>query len=202
MSEAEPRTSEHPLHRPWFQFSLRTLLLLFVVLGSSLAVFDSWGTVVFALTAGLAIYLNKAKSPPSNTQLALLLVCLFSLVALLVPSAHESNRRVQCADNMKQIVMALQAYHQVNGCFPPAYTTDKAGKRMHSWRVLILPYIDRPDLYNAYDFTQPWNGSKNKKLPANVLKIFICPSDPPDTFSVPVPTAYVAVAGAKDSVDR
>ena len=36
-----------PPPRPWFQFRLRTLLLLFVVLGSSLAVFGAWGIVLF-----------------------------------------------------------------------------------------------------------------------------------------------------------
>ena len=57
---------------------------------------------------------------------------------------------------------ALQAYHQANGCFPPAYIADKNGKPMHSWRVLILPYLDYDDLYKAYDFSEPWDGPKNK----------------------------------------
>ena len=47
---------------PPFQFRLRTLLLLFVVLGSSLAVFGAWGIVVFGLVVGLAIYIYKART--------------------------------------------------------------------------------------------------------------------------------------------
>ena len=35
---------------------------------------------------------------------------------------------------------------------------------MHSWRVLLLPYLDRSDLYKAYDFTEPWDGPNNRKL--------------------------------------
>ena len=51
MTEPQPAP---PPPRPPFQFSLRTLLLLFVVLGSSLAVFGAWGIVVFGLVVGLA----------------------------------------------------------------------------------------------------------------------------------------------------
>ena len=48
MSELEPQPTPPPPGPP-FQFSLRRLLLLFVVLGSSLAVFGAWGIVVFGL---------------------------------------------------------------------------------------------------------------------------------------------------------
>ncbi len=51
-----------PPPRPPFQFSLRTLLLLCVVLGSSLAVFGGWGVVVFGLVVGLAIYIRYVGS--------------------------------------------------------------------------------------------------------------------------------------------
>ena len=61
------RTRPAPKHKPTsppprFQFNLRSLLLLFVVLGSSLAVFGAWGIVVFGLSVGLAIYLNRTRS--------------------------------------------------------------------------------------------------------------------------------------------
>ena len=56
MSEPVPQPAASPPNRPWLQFSLRTLLLLFVVLGSSLAVFGAWGIAVFILVVGLAVY--------------------------------------------------------------------------------------------------------------------------------------------------
>ena len=44
------------------------------------------------------------------------------------------------------------------------------GKPWHSWRVLILPYLEHADVYNAYDFSQPWDSPNNKaiidKMPA------------------------------------
>ncbi len=50
MASIEPQPTSPP---PSFQFTLRTLLLLFVVLGSSLAVFGGWGIVVFGLAGGI-----------------------------------------------------------------------------------------------------------------------------------------------------
>jgi len=55
MKDPEPQVPAPPPSPP-FQFSLRTLLLLFVVLGSSLAVFGAWGIAVFLLSIGLTVY--------------------------------------------------------------------------------------------------------------------------------------------------
>jgi prepilin-type processing-associated H-X9-DG protein len=197
MSTEDPQPAVPPPTPP-FQFTLRTLLLLFVVLGSSLAVFGAWGIVVFAAVVGLAVYLHEVESLPSLMQLILVLVCLMGLLSLLMPgieTARESSRRVTCANNLKQIEVALQVYHDANGCFPPAYTTDKTGKPMHSWRVLILPYLDEAPLYKAYDFTKPWDAPKNKKLLATRPKVYACPSDRNALSPVANQTSYVAVVG-------
>ncbi len=58
--EAQPAAPEP--QRPWFQFSLRTLLLLFLVLGSSLAVFGAVGIEIFLVSVVLAVYLNRTRS--------------------------------------------------------------------------------------------------------------------------------------------
>ncbi|MGA2258196.1 MAG: hypothetical protein ABSG53_26310, partial [Thermoguttaceae bacterium] len=99
MPEAQP---ELPPPSPPFQFSLRTLLLLFVVLGSSLAVFGAWGIVVFALVVGLAIYLHEAEPLWSWARLALVVIVLLGLAALLMPGIEthrEASRRALCANN-------------------------------------------------------------------------------------------------------
>ena len=74
MSTTEPQSAESKRERPPFQFRLRTLLLLFVVLASSLAVFGAWGIVVFGLVVVLAVYLNRAKSFRLPTLLLLPMV--------------------------------------------------------------------------------------------------------------------------------
>ncbi len=53
------------------------------------------------------------------------------------------------------IALALRMYRQDKGCFPPAFVADSSGKPLHSWRTLILPYLDMSALYQAYDFAEP-----------------------------------------------
>jgi len=133
-------TERRPLHwRGQFQYRLRTLLLVFLLLASSLAVFGIWGIAVFTFVVGLAIYFHRVKSLPENAPLlAIFLVCLIGLL----PTAVQWTSRIgydPCLANMQHLAMALQCYHQANGCLPPAYIADKSGKPMHSWRALILP---------------------------------------------------------------
>ncbi len=197
MNAPEPQPSvPPPSHR--FQFSLRTLLLLFVVLGSSLAVFGAWGIVVFALIVGLAVYVHQAESLPSWAELVLVVIVFVFFVGMLLAAAQpvrESARSALCLNNLKEIVQALHAYHQANGCFPPAYIADKSGKPMHSWRVLILPYLDQNALHKLYDPTQPWNGPKNKMVSNRPIMVYLCPSDPNGRASHFTQSSYVAVVG-------
>ncbi len=197
MSETEPQSAAPPPPRPWFQFSLQTLLLLFVVLASSLAVFGAGGIVVFLLVVALAVYLNKFYSVPSLTYIILGAVCLICLYSLLLVAtvAHEAGPRAQCMNNLKQIELALLNYESANGHFPPAYVADKDGKPMHSWRVLILPYLDQDALYKTYNLNEPWDGPNNKKLLTSRPLVYSCPSDPSALGPGATETTYVAVIG-------
>ncbi len=97
-------------------------------------------------------------------------------------------------NNLKQIGLALDAYHEKFHCFPPAYIADDDGKPMHSWRVLLLPYFEEEGLkglYDRYNFDEPWNGPNNSKLAAEMPALFRCPSDE----GAPVNTSYAAVVG-------
>ena len=58
----------------------------------------------------------------------------------MLPARRVTVRHV--LNNLRKSRLALHNYHQANGCFPPAYIADKNGKPMHSWRVLILPYME------------------------------------------------------------
>ncbi len=121
---------------------------------------------------------------------------LVSLVmgALLLPAiqaAREAARRNRCTNHMKMIGIALQSYHDTYRTFPPAYVADANGKPMHSWRVLILPFLEANDIYQQYDFHEPWNGPNNSKLAARGDDPFRCQSSPDN----PPMTNYVAVVG-------
>jgi hypothetical protein len=100
-------------------------------------------------------------------------------IALLLPavqSAREAARRMQCTNNLKQIVLALHNHHDVYMAFPPLYTVDKNGKPLHSWRVLILPFIEQNELYKKIRLDEPWDSEYNKQFHNVRIPIFTCPS--------------------------
>ncbi len=116
-----------------------------------------------------------------------------SIAVTLFYPAREAIRRAICHNNLYQINLAMNSYHSTHGCFPPAYIADESGKPMHSWRVLILPYLGRADIYGKYDFDEPWDGPNNSKLHDTVMDIFRCPSEKPDAKNTD--TTYVVVVG-------
>jgi hypothetical protein len=109
------------------------------------------------------------------------------LVAMLysgVQQAREAARRSSCKCNLKILGLALQTYHDAHGCFPPAWIADSQGRPMHSWRVLLLPYIDQAALYSRYNFAEPWDGPNNVKLLDEIPPVYKCPSHVPRSASV------------------
>lgn len=102
------------------------------------------------------------------------------LIALLLPAQHgarEGARRSQCGNHLKQIAPALQCYADANHALPPAYTVDADGKPLHSWRTLILPYLEEKRLYDSIDFAKPWDDPVNAKTCETIPDVYQCPSD-------------------------
>ena len=123
------------------------------------------------------------------------------VLALLLPAvqmSREAARRIECGNNLRQIALAMNSYHSIYHSYPPAYLTDAAGRPMHSWRVLLLPYMNAQYLYDQYDFSQPWDSPVNQALAARMPESFHCPT----AFSPsgPSETSYVVVV-CDDHVD-
>jgi hypothetical protein len=126
-------------------------------------------------------------------RIAVALLIVLVLVALFLPAIQQphSGPRHPCTNNLKRIGLALQNYHDEYKGFPPAYISDENGRPMHSWRVLILPYVERNDLYQQYNFDEPWNGPNNRRLAEMMPDVFRCPNSKADDNE----TSYVAVVG-------
>ncbi|MBP3956575.1 DUF1559 domain-containing protein [Gemmata sp. G18] len=87
--------------------------------------------------------------------------------------------------------MAVANYTDANGHFPPAYTLGPDKKPWHSWRVLILPYIEQNGLFESYRFNEPWNGPNNSQLAFRIPKTLVFH----DTKLPTTTTNYLAVVG-------
>lgn len=79
---------------------------------------------------------------------------------VLMPAIAAARQR-ECANKLKQIGIALRAYHEVYGCFPAPYIADANGKPMTSWRAAILPYLIQASMRAWYDDRLPWNAPSN-----------------------------------------
>lgn len=118
----------------------------------------------------------------------------FVLVFQRVRTHRDAAEQSACTGNLKAIGIALQSYQQSNfGRFPPAYVYGPDGKRWHSWRVLILPYLGEYEIYRDYRFDEPWNGPSNIKLASKMPKSFFCPSS--SRLGAIGFTSYFAIAG-------
>ena len=130
-------------------------------------------------------------------------VSIVGFLWLIIPSVttpRSAVYRMQCSYNLKDIGIALQCYHDEHRSLPPAYLCDEGGKPVHSWRVLILPYLQQDgrteaaELYKKYDFSEPWNGPKNINLAPAITALYQCPEEAHLGVSG---VSYVAVVGGK-----
>ena len=92
--------------------------------------------------------------------------------------AREASHRSSCKCFLKQFGLALSNYHETYGSFPPAFVLGPDGRPWHSWRVLILPFLECDPLYQEYRFDEPWDGPNNRKLLAKMPTVYACPSRP------------------------
>ena len=87
-----------------------------------------------------------------------------------VPDA-DAPQRARSANNLKQIMIAVHSYHDQQKCLPRDIT-DTGGKRLLSWRVHLLPYLDQEALYKQFRLDEPWDSETNKKLLAKMPAVF------------------------------
>lgn len=125
-------------------------------------------------------------------------VILGLLVAFMTPmmfrgSAHGAARRVHCMNNMRQISLALLNYESQHGSLPPTYTVDEDGNRLHSWRTLILPYLEEKALYDSIDLTKPWDHPDNAEARETDVYSFRCSSANLEEFE----TTYLVANGSE-----
>jgi type II secretory pathway pseudopilin PulG len=152
---------------------------------------------------------KKVKGPRFTlVELLVVIAIMGTLIGLLtpaVPAARGPARRMQCVNRMKQIVIAFHNYNDTYGHFPPAYTVDENGKPLHSWRVLMLPYLENKALYEKIRLDEPWDSEYNRQFHAIAPDCFRCPSCSPRfearSEAVPVPSPggcfYSVIDGAE-----
>lgn len=175
--------------------ALYTLLLVLSLFCSSIAMFGPAGIVVFCFCALMVVFLRWFKSILEAIISCAVIAVLLLLLQPQTTGSFRSWSRLHCRGNLKQIGLALHNYRQHYNCFPPASLLDENGKPIHSWRVLILPFLDQNTLYKSYDFNEPWDGPHNNKLLTRCPTIYVCRSDEATIKEDTVYASYVAMVG-------
>jgi prepilin-type processing-associated H-X9-DG protein len=182
-----------------FRFGLKGLLYAISVLCAGMATFGVAGIWPSAVAIGFWAYVfGRRNRFRAFLEASVLLLTLCGCGLCMTPAvsrAREAARRVQCMNNLKQIALALHNYHDQYGCLPPARILDADDRPMHSWRVLILPFLEQKALYDAYDFSEPWDGPNNRKLASPMPSVYACPSRYRDPDAAQPRTDYVVAVG-------
>ena len=99
------------------------------------------------------------------------------LLAILLPavqSAREASRRTQCQNNLKQLGVALQTYHDVHRVFPRGGWPPPAANL--SWSSTILPYMGEQPVYDLLNSNAAYTDPSNLTAGQVVMTEFICPT--------------------------
>jgi len=176
-----------------FQFGIRHALGATLSLAVGLAIVIPWGPggIPIATVAIVSAWWICLTKPGWHWLLPLGACVLFFGLAPWYSKAGPHAHAANCGNNLRQIALAIQCYEQTYGCYPPAYIADGQGQPMHSWRVLILPFLEEKALYAEYRFDEPWNGVHNRQLATRMPPVFRCFAD----RSGRTMTNYVAVVG-------
>jgi prepilin-type processing-associated H-X9-DG protein/prepilin-type N-terminal cleavage/methylation domain-containing protein len=127
-------------------------------------------------------------------ELLVVISIIATLTGLLLPavqSAREAARRLQCANNLKQVGLALHNFHAANGKFPSGYCSTAGSDPAEDkgpgwgWAAYILPFMEEKQLYDQIHFDKDITDAENAIARATSLPTFLCPSDPgKSTFTV------------------
>jgi prepilin-type N-terminal cleavage/methylation domain-containing protein len=115
-------------------------------------------------------------------ELLVVIAIIGLLTALLLPAiqaSREASRRAVCANNLRQIGIALNAHHVAHRQFPVGCVEWRAGgdpaARQLAWSAYLLPFLDEQALFDALDLNQAFDSPRNEAA-ATVLPVYLCPS--------------------------
>lgn len=115
-------------------------------------------------------------------ELLVVIAIIGALIALLLPAvqmAREAARRTQCSNNLKQIGIALQNYHDTLRSLPPGRLRmmEEFKGRCFSAYAHLLPFLEASTLYRQIDFNQSPEDPANAAAMNQTIPYFLCPSD-------------------------
>jgi prepilin-type N-terminal cleavage/methylation domain-containing protein/prepilin-type processing-associated H-X9-DG protein len=132
--------------------------------------------------------MSSRRSAFTLIELLVVIAIIAVLIALLLPAvqaAREAARRAQCVNNLKQLGISLQNYHDVHGTLPLDRHSVTNGIYFNdSAFVKVLPFIEQQPLYASFNLNLPETDGSNATATAVNVASFLCPSDTTDRLPV------------------
>jgi prepilin-type processing-associated H-X9-DG protein len=115
-----------------------------------------------------------------------------------VGKVQAAAERVKSQNNLRQIGLAMEQYHDKYNKLPMPAIYSPQGKPLLSWRVALLPYLEEEQLYRQFKLDEPWDSPHNKALLSQIPKVYASPKR--DATGDPSRTYYQVFVGKREAV--
>ncbi len=122
-------------------------------------------------------------------ELLVVIAIIGVLIALLLPAimqARDAAETTACLNNLRQIGLGLNNYHELNGHFPAGGIVMGAGgspgrwdgPNWGNWAIELLPYVEAQAVYDDYNHHLPNENGAQAKAVQSSVPVYSCPTDP------------------------
>lgn len=116
-------------------------------------------------------------------ELLVVIAIIAILIGLLLPAVQkirEAANRMRCANNLKQLGLALNNYAGVHNLIPPSEVVVFVGNSpvTHNWMTVLLPFLEKENIFKLYNTKLAWDAPGNSAATCTKINEFLCPSTP------------------------